>query len=65
MAEASDDLLLVELVCLQFEAAHGLHGAVVLQALLSGQIRLQRGPLVQAVQLTFLGEKCTEKKTSK
>ena len=57
VAEAPDDLLLVQLVSLQLHAADGLHGAVVVQALLPGQLRLPRGPLLQTVQVAFLGFK--------
>lgn len=54
VAEASDDFLLVQLVGLQLHASHRLHETVVLQALLSGQLRLHRRPLLQAVQVAFL-----------
>lgn len=54
MAEASDDLLLVQLISFQLHAPHRLHDAVVLQALIPGQLRLQRGRLLQAVHVAFL-----------
>ena len=57
MAETPDDLLLVQLVSLQLHAADGLHGAVVVQALLPGQLRLLWGPLLQTVQVAFLGSR--------
>ena len=54
VAEASDDLLFVELVGFELHAPDGLHGAVVLQALLPRQLRLQRRTLLQTVNVTFL-----------
>lgn len=54
MTEASDDLLLVQLVGFELHAPHRLHDAVILQALIPGQLRLQRGTLLQTVQVAFL-----------
>lgn len=54
VAEASDDLLLVQLVGFELHAPHRLHDAVILQALIPGQLRLQRGTLLQTVQVAFL-----------
>lgn len=54
VAEAADDLLLVQLVGLELHAPHRLHEAVVLQALLPGQLGPQRGALLQPVQLAPL-----------
>ena len=54
MAEASDDLLLVELVGLQLHAPNGLHGAVILETLLPGHHHLRCRGLVQLVYVTFL-----------
>lgn len=56
VAEASDDLLLVQLIRLQLHAPHSLHGVVVLQALLPRQLRPQRRALLQTVQVAFLLE---------
>lgn len=46
VTEASDDLLLVQLVSFQLHASNGLHGAVVLQALLPGELRRLRGAIL-------------------
>ena len=54
VAEASDDLLLVQLIGLQLHAPDGLHDAVILQTLLPRQLRLQRRTLLQAVHVAFL-----------
>jgi len=54
VAEAPDDLLLVELVGLQLHASDGLHGAVVLQTLLPGHHHLGGRSLVQLVGVGFL-----------
>ena len=54
MAEASDDLLLVELVGLQLHSPNGLHGAVVLETLIPGHHHLRGRGLVQLVDVTFL-----------
>ena len=54
MTEASDDFLLVELIGLELHPPHGLHGAIVLEALLTGQHRLHGGALLQTVHVAFL-----------
>lgn len=54
VAEASDDLLLVQLIGFELHAPHGLHGAVILQALLPSELRLHGRPLLQTVQVAFL-----------
>ena len=54
VTEASDDLLLVELVSFELHASDGLHGAVVLQALLPCQLRLHWRAVLQAVHVAFL-----------
>lgn len=57
VAESSNDLLLIQLICLQLHTPHGLHGAVVLQTLLTGHDHLSGRGLVQLVGVTFLGRK--------
>lgn len=56
VAEPSDDLLLVQLICLQLHTPHGLHGSVILQTLLTGHNNLSGWGLIQLVDVTFLGE---------
>lgn len=65
VAEASDDLLLVQLVGFKLHASHCLHEAVVLKALLPGQLRLQRRPLLQAVQVALLLAHNTKQKLTR
>lgn len=54
VAESSDDLLLVELIRLQFHAPHGLHGAIILQTLITSHHHLCGWGFVQFVDITFL-----------
>lgn len=54
VAEPSDDLLLVQLVSLQLHPPHGLHGVVILQALLPSHHHLSGWSLIQFVDITFL-----------
>ena len=54
VTEASDDFLLVELIGLELHPPDGLHGAVVLEALLAGQHRLHGRALLQTVNVAFL-----------
>lgn len=65
VTEASDDLLLVELVSFELHAPHRLHGAVILQALLPRQLCLHRRALLQAVQVAFLHQKQKHHKLEK
>ena len=57
VAEASDDLLLVQLVGLQLHASDALHDAVILQALIPGQLRRLRGAALQTVHVAFLPDR--------
>ena len=54
VTEASDDLLFVELISFELHAPDGLHGAVVLQALLPRQLRLHWRAFLQAMHVGFL-----------
>lgn len=45
VTEPSDDLLLVQLVSFELHTSNGLHGAVILQALLPSKLRLLRRAL--------------------
>lgn len=54
VTEASDDLLFVQLIGFELHAPHGLHDAVILQALIPGQRRLHRRTLLQTVHVAFL-----------
>ena len=65
MTEASDDLLFVELIGFELHAPHGLHDAVILQALLPGQRRLHRRSLLQAVHVAFLLARTARRKKNK
>lgn len=40
VAEPSDDLLLVQLICFQLHASHYLHGSIKTQTLVTTQLRL-------------------------
>lgn len=57
VTEASDDLLFVELISFELRSPDSLHGAVILQALLPSQLRLQWRTLFQLVQVAFLNVK--------
>lgn len=54
VAESSDDLLLIELICLQFHTPHGLHGAIILQTLIASHNHLCGWGFIQFVDITFL-----------
>lgn len=54
VAEPSDDLLLVQLICLQLHTPDGLHGAVVLQPLITSHDHLRGRTFVQLEKVTFL-----------
>lgn len=54
VAKPSDDLLLVQLICLQLHAPHGLHDAVILQSLITSHDHLSGRGLIQPVDITFL-----------
>jgi len=54
VTEASDNLLLVELIGFELHASNCLHCAVVLKPLLSCKCGLQWWALLQLVQVTFL-----------
>lgn len=60
VTEASDDLLLVQLVRFQLHASHDLHGAIVLQSFITSEHGLCRRTLVQPVNLTRLYRKRQE-----
>lgn len=54
VAESSDDLLLIELICLQFHTPHGLHGAIILQTLITSHHHLCGWGFIQFVYISFL-----------
>lgn len=54
VAESSNDLLLIQLICLQLHTPHGLHGAVVLQTLITSHNHLSGRGLIQLVDIAFL-----------
>lgn len=54
MTEPTNNLLLVELIGLQFHAPDGLHSPVVLQPLLAGQHSCGWWGLLQTVNIAFL-----------
>lgn len=57
VAEPSDDLLLIQLICLQLHTPHGLHGAVVLQTLITSHDYLRGRSLIQLMGVTFLEDR--------
>lgn len=57
VAESSDNLLLVELICLQFHTPHGLHGAIILQTLIASHNHLCGWGFIQFVDIAFLSER--------
>lgn len=57
VAESSDNLLLVELICLQFHTPHGLHGAIILQTLIASHNHLCGWGFIQFVDIAFLQER--------
>lgn len=57
VTEPPDDLLLVQLVGFELHASDGLHGAVILEALLPRKLRLLRGAILETVQVAFLPAK--------
>lgn len=54
VAKPSNDLLLVQLICLQLHAPHRLHDAVILQTLITSHDHLSGRGLIQLVDITFL-----------
>lgn len=58
VTKTTNDLLLVQLVCLELHPAHGLHHPVVLEPILPGEHSGDRGALFQPVKVTFL--QCSE-----
>lgn len=57
VTETSDDLLLIQLIGFKLHTSHGLHGAVVLQTLLTGHNHLSGWSFIQLVDVTFLERK--------
>lgn len=54
VTEASDDLLLVQLIRFELHASNRLHDAVIVEALLPRKLRLLRRAVLEAVQVAFL-----------
>lgn len=63
VAKPSDDLLLVQLICLQLHASHRLHDAVILQTLITSHDHLSGRGLVQLEHITFLEGRTKQNKT--